>query len=154
MSSNEELYVGAYLELPKLEEQIVVDVRVCPNGHVPEKHGDYCPKCGGKYMNEKIAKSVSMHHREILNEDDIFIELDHLYNEDFKDKTILIGNNTSDNMNRVLKQGDGCIEITEENSKKRMELFKIRYGSYITMLEVAFGADNVKIKFGCVIYWN
>jgi len=153
MSSEQNIYIGSYIELTLLPIETYDVVRECPTcgiGHV-DKNDNFCSICGER-IEEKTYENIKYpFFSDIIGSDfdDSLISVE--INEIPENKLIIISNMSNDEIHLDFDNtSEGVYEMPSGDIR---EIFNIIFETDIKIIKKHPLVEDVKLKQGAIIYW-
>lgn len=153
MSYDTNVYIGAYIECynPRVKTDIT-ELECCGKTH---KQGtNFCSECGKKLIPVKTHESMEKSVDVSKVSDDINEELlpTNFYDHEFEGheiKDVWITAYGEDEIELDEIKDIGSIDIPKE-----IEEFKLKFSEEISIIGRAYGEENIKIKYGLMVYYS
>jgi len=153
MGSHIQIYIGSYLEVPKIDGIQVETYFKCENNDckVKKKNGKFCPECGTKSTEHKIEHKVLVSPIPIDDElHDVLYE-PHAGGAEISKKIDWLLP-ISDKIKYHNLDGDDIGGFEYSNPEEAITAFKEEYADWIKKIEDAGGTPSV--KYGTFIHYS
>ena len=152
MGNEQDIYIGAYLELDLIPEEVkyyTFECRTHPDVKYDNDKVKYCSRCGRKLKKVRHISEKYPDYDE-LSKDDTFMPI---YINNFPNqKMILVSNMNSDNTHfNIRSNTEGIIDIQDHNYYIS-NMYK-KYHSQIQALADHDRVSSLVYKFGIVVHW-
>lgn len=158
MSVSFNTFVGPYVEVYSPEKQSTEEYHSCPNkkcvNHTKPISDGYCSKCGTKIerMERACMEKIDFDCYDEFP-DYSLEEVITTYKPTDCEDYIYFVNGNKHAIGIILDGNDVSVnQIDEKTPQAESELFKNKLNKEITRLQEVFGKDNVKIKWGVLVW--
>lgn len=150
MGTSRSIYLGPYLEIPKISTQVEYNARGCSNPHCfasqktfPSSQS-FCSECGTPCALVTRSRTAIIRVRDVLGEDDeTFYEVERLKSFVLLPNSYGVGLSCDEGENAVYEVLGGAREF-------QLKLFEEKYSKAIELLKQKFSEDAVHLKYGVV----